>query len=93
MQEVFKRIALVAPTEATVVITGESGTGKELIARAINQNWLRTAGPLVPNPRGRPEPLTHRERTVWSPPWLIHRGRSIAARPVGNGLWRHGVSR
>ncbi len=48
MQEVFKRIALVAPTEATVVITGESGTGKELIARAIHQNSLRAAGPLVP---------------------------------------------
>jgi len=48
MQGLFKRIALVAPTESTVVITGESGTGKELVARAIHQNSLRAPGPLVP---------------------------------------------
>src|SRR5262245_12269075 len=33
MQQVFKRIALVAPRDAGVLITGESGTGKELAAR------------------------------------------------------------
>lgn len=48
MQEVFKRIALVAPTEATVVVTGESGTGKELIARAIHRHSRRAQGPLIP---------------------------------------------
>ena len=30
MQELFETIALVAPSEATVLIAGESGTGKEL---------------------------------------------------------------
>src|SRR4051794_38981803 len=30
MQSVFKRIALVAPTDACVLVSGESGTGKEL---------------------------------------------------------------
>src|SRR4051812_20339292 len=34
MQTVFRRIALVAPTDACVLVTGESGTGKELVARA-----------------------------------------------------------
>jgi two-component system nitrogen regulation response regulator GlnG len=47
MQEVFKRIALVAPTEACVHISGESGTGKELVARAIHQFSRRCAGPFV----------------------------------------------
>ncbi|HEY1603922.1 MAG TPA: sigma-54 dependent transcriptional regulator [Pirellulales bacterium] len=48
MQEVFKRIALVAPTDASVLITGESGTGKELVARAIHRHSTRTATPMVP---------------------------------------------
>jgi two-component system nitrogen regulation response regulator GlnG len=48
MQEVFKRIALVAPTNASVLITGESGTGKELVARALHRHSSCAGGPLVP---------------------------------------------
>ncbi|MFQ5630565.1 MAG: sigma-54-dependent transcriptional regulator, partial [bacterium] len=36
MQEVYKMIEKVAPSDATVLILGESGTGKELAARAIH---------------------------------------------------------
>jgi DNA-binding NtrC family response regulator len=36
MQELYSKIARVAPTDATVLLTGESGTGKELVARAIH---------------------------------------------------------
>ncbi len=36
MQTLRERIAQVAPTPETVLITGESGTGKELVARAIH---------------------------------------------------------
>ncbi len=48
IQNVFKRIALVAPTTACVLITGESGTGKELVARAIHANSPRREKPFLP---------------------------------------------
>ena len=48
IQEVFKRIAVVAPTQACVHIRGESGTGKELVARAIHQYSHHPEGPFVP---------------------------------------------
>ena len=47
MQEVFKRIALVAASDACVHIRGESGTGKELAARAIHRYSRRAEGPFV----------------------------------------------
>jgi two-component system nitrogen regulation response regulator GlnG len=48
MQQVFKRIALVAPHDACVLITGESGTGKELVARAVHRYSARRDRPFLP---------------------------------------------
>ena len=47
MQEVYKMVEKVAPTDATVLIRGESGTGKELVAQAIHHLSLRSAEPFV----------------------------------------------
>ncbi|HEY1186998.1 MAG TPA: sigma-54 dependent transcriptional regulator [Gemmata sp.] len=47
MQEVYKAIGRVAPTDATVLILGESGTGKELVARAIYQHSKRAEQPFL----------------------------------------------
>jgi two-component system nitrogen regulation response regulator GlnG len=48
MQQVYKLIGQVAPTNTTILITGESGTGKELVARAIFQNGSRLNKPFIP---------------------------------------------
>jgi two-component system response regulator HydG len=47
MKALIDMLAMIAPSEATVLITGESGTGKELIARCLHFNSLRKDQPLV----------------------------------------------
>src|SRR5258707_11303926 len=48
MLEVYRAIARVAPTEASVLILGASGTGKELVARALHDRSWCADKPLVP---------------------------------------------
>ncbi|RQS65491.1 AAA family ATPase [Burkholderia sp. Bp8963] len=43
----LERIQLVAPSDATVLVTGESGTGKELIARLVHSLSERRDGPFI----------------------------------------------
>ncbi|MBI2058620.1 MAG: sigma-54-dependent Fis family transcriptional regulator [Nitrospirae bacterium] len=47
MQELYKNVAKIAPTEANVLIVGESGTGKELLAKTVHFNSLRGSGKFV----------------------------------------------
>jgi len=47
MRHLNEQIALVAPTNATVLILGESGTGKELVSREIHKASSRCNGPMV----------------------------------------------
>jgi formate hydrogenlyase transcriptional activator len=47
LRAVLTRVAKVAPTDSTVLITGETGTGKELIARAIHKRSLRSSRAFV----------------------------------------------
>jgi DNA-binding NtrC family response regulator len=48
MRHLFRQIARVAPTSASVLITGESGTGKELAAQAIHRFSQRRERPFLP---------------------------------------------
>ncbi|MBN1541644.1 sigma-54-dependent Fis family transcriptional regulator [candidate division KSB1 bacterium] len=47
MQDVFRLVEKVAPTDSTVLILGESGTGKESIARALHALSLRKNQPFL----------------------------------------------
>src|SRR5271168_2623080 len=47
MQQMFRLIERVGPTEACVLLTGESGTGKEMAARSIHEHSPRRDGPFV----------------------------------------------
>ena len=43
----LERIRLIAPSDATVLVTGESGTGKELIARLVHSLSERVERPFI----------------------------------------------
>ncbi len=47
LQAVLSKVAKVAPTDSTVLITGETGTGKELFARAIHKRSQRSSRAFV----------------------------------------------
>jgi nitrogen regulation protein NR(I) len=62
MQEVFRKVAAVCDSDATVLFTGESGTGKELLARALHASSRRASGPFEPvNCAAIPETLLESE--------------------------------
>lgn len=47
MEELFSTLKLVAPSDATVLISGETGTGKELVASALHQESARNSAPFI----------------------------------------------
>ncbi len=47
IQQIFYKIEKIAPTDANILILGENGTGKDLIAKAIQQQSLRSDKPFI----------------------------------------------
>ena len=47
LRKVLEQVAIVAPTDATVLLHGETGTGKDLVARAIHNLSARRDRPYV----------------------------------------------
>lgn len=46
-RQIIKEVEMVAPTDATVLVSGETGTGKELVARELHRSSRRKDKPLV----------------------------------------------
>jgi len=62
MRHVVKTVAVVAPSDAPVLVMGESGVGKEVVAQLIHRWSPRPGGPLVAaNCTGLPETLIESE--------------------------------
>jgi len=47
MRALLETLAMVAPSDATVLLLGESGTGKEVVANAIHHNSSRAGQPFI----------------------------------------------
>jgi transcriptional regulator with PAS, ATPase and Fis domain len=47
MQEIFRKVEKVAPTDVTVLVSGQTGTGKELVAREIHNRSDRFKQPFM----------------------------------------------
>ncbi|CAN5623842.1 hypothetical protein BH11MYX1_BH11MYX1_25570 [soil metagenome] len=47
MQQIFRKVEKIAPTDISVLITGETGTGKELIAREVHNRSPRAQKPFI----------------------------------------------
>jgi len=62
MRHLIEQVAIVAPSDAPVLIAGQSGTGKEVVARLIHQWSARTEMPMIAtNCAGLPESLIESE--------------------------------
>jgi transcriptional regulator with PAS, ATPase and Fis domain len=47
MRKIFEMVAVLAPSQATVLVEGATGTGKDLLAKVIHSASPRAAKPLV----------------------------------------------
>jgi len=81
LQNVLQQVAIVAPTDATVLLHGETGTGKELVARAIHRlssrrerNYVRMNCAAIPSGLLESELFGH-ERGAFTGALMQRKGR------------------
>ena len=91
MLEVYKLVARVAASTATVLVEGESGTGKELVARAIHTHSPRVGRAVRPGQLHRADRVAAGVRAVRARARRVHRRGRRQARPVRDRERRHAV--
>jgi DNA-binding NtrC family response regulator len=81
LRKVLKQVAIVAPTDSTVLLHGETGTGKELFARAVhrlssrkNETFVRLNCSAIPSGLVESELFGH-ERGAFTGALMQKRGR------------------
>ncbi len=93
MLDVYKLVARVAPTTATVLVVGESGTGKELVARAIHTHSPRAHAAVRAGQLHGADRVAARVGAVRPRARRLHRRGRRQARPLRGGAGRHAVPR
>ncbi len=81
LQKVLQQVAIVAPTDSTVLLHGETGTGKELVARAIHnlssrreRAFVRMNCAAIPSGLLESEPFGH-EKGAFTGALMQRKGR------------------
>ena len=92
LQKVLDQVAIVAPTDSTVLLHGETGTGKELIARAIHNLSSRRTALLCADELRRHSFGTTRKRTVRARKRGLHGGPNAKKGTIRTGGRRLPVS-
>ena len=93
MLEVYKLVARVAGSTATVLVEGESGTGKELVARAIHYAFAARRGAVRARQLHGADRVAAGIGAVRPRARRVHRRGGDEARAVRDGERRHHVPR
>ena len=91
LQKVLEQVAIVAPTDSTVLLHGETGTGKELIARAIH-NLSSRRERICKNELRRHSLRAAGKRTVRTRKGSLHRSLDAEKGPIRVGRQRLYIS-
>jgi two-component system response regulator HydG len=93
METLYQLIAKAARSTHPVLILGESGTGKEMVAKAIHYGGPCGDKPFVPVDCGSLVPSLVESELFGYAKGAFTGALAVESGTVGNGRWRHNISR